>query len=44
MFNDYHEDNRVELDSFGQEGYGYNTHVDQSWEEILDENSLRYDK
>ena len=34
----------IELDSFWHKGYGYNKHVDQGWEEILEENSLRYDK
>ena len=34
----------VELDSFVHKYCGYNHHVDQGWKEILEEDSLRYDK
>ena len=44
MVNDLGQNHPVELDSFIHEGYGYNEHVDQGWKEILEENSLRYDK
>ena len=44
MLDYFCQNDQVELDSFVHEGYGYNTHVDQGWIEILQENSLRYDK
>ena len=44
MLHEFEQNHHIELDCFRHEGDGYNEDVDQGWVEILEENSLRYDK